>query len=94
MKMKEAWKPLQSGLFDGEFEKFVATRRQLEWILGASTHKFHINTIFFPNQNSRTDYCLAINPESPWILDIVQKKIAAMHESFQLQKIFQKYDLI
>lgn len=81
-------------MLNGEFEKFIATRRQLEWMLGDSAHKFHINNIFFPNQNSRTEYTFAVNPESPWILDIVEKKIAQMHKNFKLQKIFQKYDLI
>ena len=81
-------------LLNGEFEKFVATRRQLEWMLGDSVHKFHINNIFFPNQKTHKGFCILINPESPWILDIVQEKIIEMQANYQLQKIFQKYDLI
>ena len=81
-------------MLQGEFDKFIATRRQLEWMLGESAHKFHINNIFFPNQNSRAHYCFAVNPESPWILEVIQKKIAELHDNFKLQRIFQKYDLI
>ncbi len=81
-------------MLNGEFEKFVATRRQLEWMLGISAHKFHINNIFFPDQNTRKDFCILVNPQSPWILEAVQKKITAMQKNYQLQNIYQKYDLI
>ena len=85
--------PLERMLI-GEFEKFVATRRQLEWMLGNSAHKFHINNIFFPDQNTRKDFCILVNPESPWILEIIDRKILAMQRNYQLHKIYQKYNLI
>lgn len=85
--------PLEK-LLNNEVNNFVASRRQLEWMNSGSVHQFQVNDLLIGGKSTQREFCVAVNPDSAWILEKIENHIAKMRSNYELQLLYNKYNLI
>ena len=77
----------------GEFEHYIAPHNQLRWMLKNSSYNFYLNEMFFQGQSAVVEFCVMVNPNSPWILPVVNKVLRALVAEGKMIKILHQYHL-